>query len=346
MVFKETNRKYTRRIKAVGIPLMSVEIYTSIYARQPLTSAVLIRFSIDVALLIIMWFAVEHFSIRFRRAFPLVKDIFWRAPLSVVCGALVGFILHFVVVEVLVNGVRKMHIDQFPFHMLFLSITIVVVYEVVSNFVELSHAEREREQLLESHLKSQLSSLKSQVNPHFLFNSLNTLLSLIPKSPKLAEQFVQDLARVYRYLLQANEKEITTLERELAFADHYFQLLKTRFGNSISLSVQIDSSYHNYYIPSLTLQLLIENAVKHNIISPSKPLRIEIFTSMDDYPLLNVRNNLQQKMSNVPSSQLGLANIIAKFNLLVDREIQVIKKDDFFLVSIPLLQEVHKHLRK
>jgi uncharacterized protein YacL len=210
---------------------MSVEIYASIYAHQPLTSAVLLRFSLDVALLIIMWFTVEHFIIRFRNAFPLVKDIFWRAPLSVICGAQVGFLLHFLVVEVLINGVREMHIDQFPFHMLFLSITIVVVYEVVFNFVDLSHAEREREQLVELHLKSQLSSLKSQVNPHFLFNSLNTLLALIPKSPKLAEEFVQDLAKVYRYLLQANEMEITTVENELAFADHYFQLLKTLFLN-------------------------------------------------------------------------------------------------------------------
>ncbi len=344
--FDEIGRRYTRAIRAVGIPLMLLEIYLSVYAQKSLTLEVVFRFVIDAVVVISMWYIVEALVMLFRKVFPTVKRLLRRALSTIVCGALAGFVLHFLGVEVLVNGVSDLNSIQFPVHMVFFSVTIVALYEVVFNLIELSRAEREREELQRSHLKSQLSTLTSQVNPHFLFNSLNTLLTLISSSPKKAEQFVEDLARVYRYLLQTNETEITTLEKELAFAEHYFQLLKTRYGNSISLEVNVNATYHKHYIPSLTLQLLIENAVKHNVITTGKPLRVEVFTSLGDYPLLNVRNNLQPKISNIPSTKLGLSNIIAKFNLLANRDIQVISESDFFLVSIPLLKEVHEHLRK
>jgi two-component system, LytTR family, sensor kinase len=344
--FNEVSKRYARKIKAVGIPLMIIEIYVFNYAQQPFASTILLRFFLDAGLLVSMWYIVEYFVVLFWNVFPSVKRVFWRVLSGIICGTIVGFSLYILIIEILINGVRELHVALLPRHMLFFSITIVVAYEVIFNFIKLSHAEQEREELMKSHLKSQLSSLKSQVNPHFLFNSLNTLLSLISSSPKRAEQFVEDLANVYRYLLQANEKEITTLEKELVFVDHYFKLLKTRYGNAISLDIKVGPSLLNHYIPSLTLQLLIENAVKHNIITSAKPLRIEIFTSVDGFPFLNVRNNLQQKVLNMPSTRMGLSNIIAKFNLLVNRDIRIISENGFFWVSIPLLNSVQEHLQK
>jgi two-component system LytT family sensor kinase len=125
----------------------------------------------------------------------------------------------------------------------------------------------EKEQLKKVNLQSQYESLKSQVNPHFLFNSLNSLSSLIADEPDRAEEFVDEMSKVYRYLLQTNEGDLTTLDTELTFIQSYFHLLKTRYGAGIRLEVAVDEPFRAYKLPPLTLQMLVENAVKHNVYS-------------------------------------------------------------------------------
>ncbi|QHV98227.1 sensor histidine kinase [Spirosoma endbachense] len=190
------------------------------------------------------------------------------------------------------------------------------------------------EQLKKNKLRHQLDTLKSQINPHFLFNSLNSLSMLIYENPRQAETFVDEISSVYRYLLRANDQELTTLGLELQFIKSYFQLLKTRYGAGIELHIAVDEWQLERRIPPLTLQLLVENAVKHNIILPKRPLIIEIITKES---LLVVQNNLQRKKSAVPSNKVGLANIAAKYRLLEQRDITIHEANGLFVVTLPLL---------
>jgi hypothetical protein len=223
----------------------------------------------------------------------------------------------------------------------FFSALIVGAHEVIFNFYELRRIDREKEELKKAHLQSQLDSLKSQVNPHFLFNSLNTALSLIRSSPAKAEIFLLELSSVYRYLLQANENQLTTLQLELQFAHSYFHLLKTRFGEALTLNIQVDEEWLQYRIPSLTLQLLLENAVKHNIVSASKPLTITLRIDKDEkeeHIFLTVENNLQRKTGSI-SNKMGLNNIMSKFRLLEQEDVLVTENDHHFTVTLPLLKK-------
>lgn len=205
------------------------------------------------------------------------------------------------------------------------------VYETI-NFLE--HWQRaiiETEQLKKDHLQSKLDALKNQINPHFLFNSLS---SLIEDDPAQAEQFVDEMSSVYRYLLRSNETELVTLETEMAFAQSYFHLLSTRYGGHIRLELAVDACYHDHLMPPLTLQLLLENAVKHNVILAQQPLYISIETVADQ---LVVRNNLQRKATRILSNQVGLANIATKYRLLGAGEVMVYDDDSFFTVTLPLI---------
>ncbi|GAB3996143.1 histidine kinase [Spirosoma daeguense] len=206
----------------------------------------------------------------------------------------------------------------------------------------------EREQLKKINLQSQLASLKSQVNPHFLFNSLNSLSSLIADEPEQAEQFVDEMAKVYRYLLQTNESELTTLSTELSFIDSYYHLLKTRYRAGIRLEVDVPTECQAYLLPPLTLQMLVENAVKHNVISASRPLLLEIRVVLNhesgtyQHCQLMVRNNLQRKTgTGVLSNHVGLSNIAAKYQLLAKTEPSVRDDDGYFTVILPLLMPLN-----
>ncbi len=210
----------------------------------------------------------------------------------------------------------------------------------------------EKEQLKKINLQSQYESLKNQVNPHFLFNTLNSLSSLIADEPERAEQFVDEMAKVYRYLLQTNrgsgitadgDGELTTLETELGFIHSYFHLLKTRYGSGIQLDIVVDEADQTRLLPPLTLQMLVENAVKHNIIQASRPLVIEIKSVANEQ--LMIRNNLQRKATSILSNQVGLTNIQAKYKLLAQRrtapsDILIDEADDYFTIILPLLNQM------
>lgn len=222
--------------------------------------------------------------------------------------------------------------------------------EAVRKVVVEKDLEREREQRHRENLEAdlalqrmqqektevQMRALQSQVNPHFLFNGLNTLSSLIDESPQQASQFVDELSIVYRYLLRSNEHELVTLTDELRFIRSYFHLLQTRFGSSISLQISIGKEHEETLLPPLTLQLLVENAVKHNIILPEQPLNIRIRTTNPD--MLIVENNLQRKNLRIESNGVGLSNIDHKYRLLNHPAPLVGEADGWFQVILTLLK--------
>lgn len=197
----------------------------------------------------------------------------------------------------------------------------------------------EAEQLKKENLQSQLEGLKGQVNPHFLFNSLNSLSSLISEDPDKAEKFLDEMSKVYRYLLRTNEDGLTTLDAEMQFIHSYFHMLKTRYADGLEMETQIGEQYLDYQIPPLTLQMLVENAVKHNMILKNSPLRILIMTTNSGK--LVVSNNLQRKDRKVTSNKVGLTNIVNKYRLMKQEEIAVRDDGKEFSVVVPLIHSVN-----
>jgi two-component system LytT family sensor kinase len=193
----------------------------------------------------------------------------------------------------------------------------------------------EKEKLQQLTIQQEFETLKSQVNPHFLFNCFNTLSSLIAEDKKQAEIFLDELSKVYRYLLRNNEDGLSSLQTEIRFIESYYRLLKTRHGEAVQLSIETDKKYDQYLLPSLTLQMLVENAVKHNVLSKNKPLMIDIFTTPGNK--LVVSNNLQLRTAKVPSNKVGHDNIKAKYELLNYTGFQVLKDKKTFSVVLPLI---------
>lgn len=209
------------------------------------------------------------------------------------------------------------------------------ILEAIFTYGQLRQSTQREIELKRLHLQQQMEVLKQQINPHFLFNSLNSLIALIGENPQQAETFAEELSSVYRYVLRTNEQDLTHLATELDFIHSYAHLLRTRHGSGFQLITHIDPRFNQYQLPSLTLQLLVENAVKHNIVLSDQPLIVEIHT--DDLANLHVRNNIQPKMLGVVSNGVGLSNIMAKYNMLEQPTPQVRQEAGQFTVALPLI---------
>ena len=210
-------------------------------------------------------------------------------------------------------------------------ITIAALMESKMHDIE---AQQSLQMAQKEKAEMQYESLKQQLNPHFLFNSLAAVIGLIKNEPKLAVEFIKNLNRVYRYILQNKDEQVVTLQAELDFAQQYFQLQKIRFGNGIDINIDIDEVQKWKKIVPVILQNLIENAIKHNIVDEENPLYIEIFTEGD---FLSVKNNMQKRSFVETSNKQGLENIIALYSYLSDKPVYISASEDYFTVKIPLL---------
>jgi LytS/YehU family sensor histidine kinase len=212
---------------------------------------------------------------------------------------------------------------------------VTLTYDSVYFFTQWRKTIIETEKLKKENILGQLQSLKNQVNPHFLFNSLNTLVSIIPEDPDLAVEFTKKLSKSYRYILEIKDKEVITVREELEFLKAFEFLLKIRFGDNIHFDVQVAEEYQEMEIVPLALQLLIENAIKHNVVSSEKPLNISIYVERDK---LVVKNNLQKIKQVLPSTKTGLENIKNRYKFLANKTVDVIVTHTEFIVTLPLLQ--------
>ena len=181
---------------------------------------------------------------------------------------------------------------------------------------------------------AKFDALKNQLDPHFLFNSLNVLTSLIEEDSFQAQKFTTSLSKVYRYVLEQKNKELVSIDEELQFANTYVRLLKMRFEDSIILDIPESSSNPEARIVPLSLQLLLENAVKHNVVTASKPLKIKVY---EEEGFLVVTNNIQEKQVVKKSSGVGLRNIQQRYQLLTDRQLKIDKTTKEFSVYLPIL---------
>lgn len=267
-------------------------------SRQRITGKVLVLFVVMAPSILLIFYVYHHFNIL---GYQLQK---W----DLVKGLIVG-----------------------------LSVNLVfeTLYEADYAFSKYKESAAEKETLEQIAVQDEFDSLKNQVNPHFLFNCFNTLSSLIAVDKQKAEVFLNELSKVYRYLLRNNQDSVGTVESEINFIRSYYQLLQTRHGEAVKINIEIDKRYNPYLLPSLTLQLLVENVVKHNVLSKNKPLVIDIFTTAGNKLVVN--NNLQRRTIKAPSNKVGLDNIRTKYGLLKQPGFQVMEDDKNFTVVLPLI---------
>lgn len=278
----------------------------------------------------------------------LVEPYFsWeKSPLKklIICGSialtlpvLVNFFFNKIIFVFLFKKTCELNSkDSIVFLVISVVITIMI-NAIILGFEFFAHWKKsltEKEALKRDNITAEFESLKNQVNPHFLFNSLNTLSSIIEDDPKTATQFVQKLASVYRYVLAQRDKETVSLKEELSFIDSYVYLNKIRFSENLKVEILVDESFRQKQIATLTLQLLLENAIKHNVISKDKPLSIEIGVTNSR---IYVKNNLQTKKIHAESNGIGLSNIISRYKYLSKEEVIVSNSNNYFEVSVPLI---------
>lgn len=217
---------------------------------------------------------------------------------------------------------------------LWVTLTIVVIFHVAYFYNRYQKNKIKEQKVIAGTASAKFDALKNQLDPHFLFNSLNVLTSLIEENPDSAQKFTTSLSKVYRYVLEQKNKDLVTVDEELDFARTYMSLLKMRFEDSIVFEIPEKANDPESKVVPLSLQLLLENAVKHNMVTTSKPLHIKIYEHNGN---LVVENNLQTKQIVKKSSGVGLENIKQRYQLLTTRTVNINQQADSFAVAIPML---------
>jgi len=269
----------------------------------------------------------------------------WRKGIkafTIIVGSfLIMTVLSFLFSE---SAFKLIHRNDIPISMLVIlnlikdSIVVIIVLLttlLLHSLNERQMAQLENQRLISENIRIRYEVLKNQVDPHFLFNSLNTLDGLIAMDRDKAHEYVQNLSSVFRYAI--GNKEVLHLNEELEFTESYANLMKIRYGDNFQIQYHIDEKYLNWFVMPISLQLLVENATKHNIISTKYPLIMTIETTPND--TIRVINNIRQKTDAEPGEGIGLANLTERYKLLFQKEIVITKTEDF-CVEIPLIKEL------
>lgn len=287
---------------------------------------------------ITFWECLRGVNLWLNKVYPFEKDLTGRIVIQLLIGSAIGLILRFIIYYF-----GEPHL-RFKLDELFIATTwalyTMVPVGVNLGFFTIYFIERWKDSLIKAERlekeKSQVQfdNLKNQLNPHFLFNALTSLNSLIFDNQQLASQFLQQLSKVYRYVLQNKDKNFVLLSTELEFIAHYVQLLETRFQGALKINFQVNDEAKEKAIVPVTLQILIENAIKHNIVDKDKKLFIDILT-VGDY--LVVSNNLQPRKTVETSNKVGLENLKSLYKFLTENPVIIEPTHDRFYVKIPLI---------
>lgn len=229
----------------------------------------------------------------------------------------------------------KDHMIQGIIISILLNLFLTTFYEGIRLFSKWKISLVESERLEKENIASRFEALKNQVNPHFLFNSLNTLSSLIYTDTGKAEIFIDEFASIYRYVLENRDRFVVSLKEEVEFIKSFVYLLKIRFGEGLQFNIKIDSEKLKLNLPTLSLQLLVENAIKHNVVTKDKPLEVFI-SNENDY--IFVKNNLQSREENIESTGIGLENLKQRYKLLSNLQPEFIIENDHYIAKLPLIQ--------
>lgn len=337
-------------IRWVGIPVVALIPYyfTSHHDQDP--GQFWTEYFISFLFTSVYWHGCAYIFYGYRRAFPAIEKTAIRTILTffslfiwmVIGGIPLKLLFGYTSLDSLVTW--ETYQDTLPISLL-LGLIIGILYEATFFFEKWKETFRLNEQLKNQQIRTQFEVLQNQMSPHFLFNSLNTLTTLIAENQEIAITFTEKLSEVYRYILMHKEKELVSLKEELTFAENYVFLLRMRYPDNLTVNFSIPEDYTQKHIAPLTIQMLIENAIKHNIISRAKPLTIDVY--VDNGNSIVVKNNLQVKKALEKSTKTGLTNIKKRYDYLGNRKIDIITTAKNYMVAIPLINLIEeKELRE
>ncbi len=270
-----------------------------------------------------------------------MTSIWHRMVVNIVLLILVGLLLirvHLLLFDPVSGG--RLFRFLFNITLILEVIFTVLISQIYRQFFRNYQMKMTNEQLLKANVESSYEALKNQVNPHFLFNSFNTLSSLILNDQSKAVEYVNNMSDVFRYVLESSKKDRVTVEEEIRFIAAYSQMLKGRYGEKLQFEIRIAPESEQFLLPPMAVQILIENAVKHNVISKSRHLHISVFA---EGPELTVSNNLQEKKVKEPSTGLGLYNLDCRCRYMTRKELVVKRTENDFSVTIPLKAHENIH---
>lgn len=291
---------------------------------------------------ILLWtgFSIIHFHLQKHLSWS--KGITKRLIIEIIIVILYStlIVLLFYSINIYIRGIKfdPLVLRESIVGTSLISTGVIAVIEAIELFSNWKESIITSNKLEKENIEAQFLTLKNQINPHFLFNSLNTLANYVQDNPK-ANKYIENLSEYLRNSLMLKESDVISIKEELNMVNSYFFLQKARFMENIELDISIPENIKNEsYVPPFSLQMLVENAIKHNIISKQKPLKIVIYTD-DNY--LTVKNNLQIKETQI-STKIGLKNIKDRYKLLTEHETIINQTDTEFIVSVPLLKHLNK----
>ncbi|NBB77656.1 MAG: hypothetical protein GVY02_09775 [Bacteroidetes bacterium] len=275
------------------------------------------------------------------RSIPWERSIMQRAAAELALTLLGGILIGLAVTGLshLVSGYEEDLFMVYLFNGIVgatCNLLIVITFEAWIFFKERSESESRNRELMAELTEIRFEVLKNQMNPHFMFNSLNVLSSLIESDPEKSQRFIEEFSSIYRYILETIEQHVVTVKRELDFARSYMFLQKIRYGDALSYQVSLSSEALQSYLPPLSLQVVLENAIKHNIISEDQPLEIRI---VEKEHSLSITNKLQPKVSFGDSTGIGQQNLKKRYALVAGRLPEFRLLDDHYIVTLPLINE-------
>lgn len=326
-------------IRWIGIPIVALIADATDGNHMP-NEPLWYTYFISLCFTAVYWNGATFIIYRFRKIFPEISKTGRRLAFTaivIVIWMMVGGIpikLLFGLCSIAEAFTFNEHAEFLPFNMVAATV-ISLAYEAFYFFDKWKEQFTLNQQLKNQQIRTQYEVLQNQMSPHFLFNSLNTLTSIIPENADAAVSFTERLSEVYRYILQNKDRELVSLKEEVEFVQSYLYLLRMRYPDNLSVDFNIEEKYLDLTIPPLTLQMLAENAIKHNVVSKAKPLHIDIY--IENGKSVIVKNNLQRKDSLDKSTKTGLENIRKRYSILGQKEIDVITSPTNYMVAVPLI---------
>jgi LytS/YehU family sensor histidine kinase len=325
----------------IGIIILSFVtdyLFSKSFFRLPFGEAI-INWTVSLFFTICNWFIIRKVIILLRKKYTKFEDVGKRLALLflAIVGTviLVDFIGNKILTFIFKKDYNAQSFSKVLLPVIIISTMTMAIYEAIYYYIRLKKSIREEEQAKQAVVQAELDALKNQAQPHFLFNTLNTLRDIIDQNPKEdAKEFVDKLSDVYRFILESGNVNLTSLKEELKFAKSYIHIQSERFGENLKLNWDIPASSLDSMIVPMSLQLLLENAIKHNVISKAKPLVIKVEVKNTN---LIVSNKIQPKSTQLPSTKVGLKNIEKRYHLIAGKSIKISKEKNHFCVSLPLL---------
>ncbi len=309
--------------------------------RLPFSQAI-VSWSFTFAFTICNWLIIRPVIMYLRKKYPDLKDDIKRVLLLFMCIVanvlIIDVVGNYAISKILGPGYNNRSISSSTVivPVIIISTMTIAIYEAIYYQVRLKKSIREEEQAKQVIVQAQLDTLRNQAQPHFLFNTLNTLRDIIDQNSKEdAKQFVDKLSDVYRFILESGNANLTLLRDELKFSKAYIHIQSERFGENLQLDWNIPEEKLEAMVVPMSLQLLLENAIKHNVISRAKPLQIKVDVLNNQ---LIVRNKIQSKSTQLPSTKMGLKNIEKRYALISNKTIEIQNDGNQFVVSLPLLK--------